>query len=61
MGIRIGDARSGWIEKFVRYPWGDPRLTRTAGAESVAADRNGNLYASEPSARTLRKYVRVRP
>ena len=25
MGIRIGDARSGWITAFVFYPWGDPR------------------------------------
>ncbi len=60
MGIRIGDAQTGWVDAFVRYPWGDPRKTRGSGAEFVAADRDGNLYAGEPFIRVLRKYVRVR-
>ena len=61
MGIRIGDARTGWVEAFVRYPWGDPRVRRGSGAEFVAVDRDGNLYAGEPLVRVLRKYERVRP
>ena len=61
MGIRIGDAHKGWVREFILYPWGDPRQTRGSGAEFVAVDREGNLYAGEPFARRLRKYVRVRP
>ena len=61
MGIRIGDARSGWITAFVLYPWGDPREIAGNGAEFVAVDRDGNLYAGEPRPRKLQKYVRARP
>ena len=60
MGIRIGDALSGWVSEFILYPWGDPRSTAGNGAEFVAADRAGNLYAGEPRPRKLQKYVRVR-
>lgn len=61
MGIRIGDARSGWVNAFILYQWGDPRSTAGNGAEFVAVDRDGNLYAGEPRPRNLQKYVRVRP
>ena len=61
MGIRIGDAATGWVEEFILYPWGDPRETAGNGAEFAAADRAGNLYAGEPRPRRLQKYVRVRP
>ena len=61
MGIRIGDARTGWVTSFILYPWGDPRSVAGNGAEFVAVDRNGNLYGGEPRPRKLRKYVRVRP
>jgi len=61
MGIRIGDARTGWISAFIQYPWGDPRETAGNGAEFVAVDRDGNLYGGEPRPRRLQKYVRVRP
>ena len=61
MGIRIGDARTGWVNAFILYPWGDPRQTTGNGAEFVAVDRDGNLYGGEPRPRTLQKYVRVRP
>lgn len=61
MGLRIGDAKMGWVRYFVRFPWGDPRSTRGAGAEFVAADDEGNLYAGEPFRRLLQKYVRVTP
>ena len=61
MGLRIGDAKAGWVRYFVRFPWGDPRSTRGSGAEFVAADDEGNLYAGEPFRRLLQKYVRVMP
>lgn len=61
MGIRIGDAHLGWVTAFVLYPWGDPRETQGSGAEFVAVDSEGNLYAGDPFARQLRKYIRVRP
>lgn len=61
IGIRIGDARTGWVESFILYPWSNPQETRGHGAEFVAADGDGNLYAGEPRPRMLRKYVRVRP
>lgn len=61
MGIRVGDARTGWVTAFILFPWGDPRVTAGDGAEFVAVDAEGNLYAGEPRPRELRKYVRVRP
>lgn len=61
MGIRIGDAATGWVEEFILYQWGDPRDTAGNGAEFAAADRAGNIYAGEPRPRRLQKYVRVRP
>ena len=61
MGIRIGDALTGWVNAFILYPWGDPRETAGNGAEFVVVDREGNLYGGEPRPRKLQKYVRVRP
>jgi len=61
MGIRIGDARTGWVDEFILYPWGDPRDTTGNGAEFVVVDRAGNLYGGEPRPRKLQKYVRVKP
>ena len=61
MGIRIGDAKTGWVHAFVLYPWGDPNVIAGNGAEFVAVDSAGNLYAGEPKPRNLQKYVRVRP
>jgi DNA-binding beta-propeller fold protein YncE len=61
MGIRIGDARSGWVTEFIQFQWGDPRETAGNGAEFVAVDRDGNVYGGEPRPKQLRKYVRVRP
>ena len=60
MGIRIGDARLGWVHYFIMLPTGDPRVTSTNGAEFVAVDKYGNLYGGEPGPRKLQKYVRVR-
>lgn len=60
-GIRIGDAKSGWVNAFIQFPWGDPRTTVGNGAEFVAVDREGNIYGGEPAPKRLQKYVRVRP
>ncbi len=60
-GIRIGDAKSGWVREFILFPWGDPRDTAGNGAEFVAVDRDGNIYGGEPAPKRLQKYVRVRP
>jgi sugar lactone lactonase YvrE len=60
MGIRIGDAETGWVQEFIPNPWGDPRNTAGSGAEFVAVDPDGNLYGGEPRPRKLQKYVRVR-
>ena len=60
-GIRIGDAKSGWVNAFIMFPWGDPRVTAGDGAEFVAVDRDGNIYGGEPRPKRLQKYVRVRP
>ena len=60
MGIRIGDAETGWVTEFIAYPWGDPRSTAGNGAEFVAVDPQANIYGGEPSPRNLQKYVRVR-
>lgn len=47
-GVRIGDARTGWVSAFILYPWGDPRVTAGNEAKFVAVDRDGNLYGAEP-------------
>ena len=60
MGIRIGDAHTGWVNGFILYPWGDPREVKGTAAEYVAVDRDGNLYGGEPRPRRIQKYVRVR-
>jgi len=60
LGIRIGDANSGWVHYFVPLPDGDPRITHTQGAEFVAVDKYGNMYGGEPRPMKLKKYIRVR-
>jgi sugar lactone lactonase YvrE len=61
MGIRIGDAATGWVTDFILFPWGDPREIPGNGAEFVAVDRFGTIYGGEPRPRKLRKYEKVRP
>ena len=59
-GIRIGDARTGWVDSLVLFPWGDPRVDRGHGAEWVAVDAEGNLFGGEPYPRRIQKYARAR-
>ena len=61
MGIRIGDAKTDWVDYFILLPTEDPRFTKGNGADFVTADAAGNLYGGKPSTRKFQKYVRVRP
>jgi DNA-binding beta-propeller fold protein YncE len=54
-GIRVGNARDGSVTAFIPdpHPGG-----LTSGAEGVAADADGNIYAAEVGPRMLRKYAK---
>jgi len=60
-GIRIGNARDGWVRYFVPDPEPYPDEAGTSGAEFVAVDRKGNLYGAEIGPRNLNKYIRLWP
>lgn len=61
-GIRIGDARTGWITEFIP----ETALTTTNGRlggvnmEFIGLDLQGNIYAGEVQGQRLVKFVRVR-
>jgi hypothetical protein len=59
-GIRIGDARTGWVTAFILDQGGNPNTQTGSGPEFVTADRHGNVFGGEPRPRVLRKYVKVR-
>ena len=60
-GIRIGDVKTGWVEHFILDPGDNPPITAGgSGAESIAVDRHGNIFAGEPRPQRLQKYVKVR-
>lgn len=60
-GIRIGDVKTGWIEHFILDAGDNPPITAGgSGAESIAVDRHGNIFAGEPRPQRLQKYVKVR-
>ncbi len=56
-GIRIGDARTGWVTSFIP----DGEIDAGSGVEFLAADAQGNIYAGEVGRQRLVKYVRIRP
>ena len=56
-GIRIGDAKTGWVTSFIP----DPEMDAGSGVEFLAVDGQGNIYAGEVGRQRLVKYVRVRP
>ncbi len=58
-GIRIGDAKSGWVSAFIQPRWGNPPTMMGSGAEFIAVDRDGNIYGGEPASKRLQKYIRV--
>ena len=59
-GIRIGSAGNGTVKYFIPDPGAKP--AGASGAEGVAADAQGNVYAADVDAdvppRALTKYVR---
>lgn len=60
-GIRIGDVRTGWVEHFILDTGDNPPITAGgSGAESIAVDRQGNIFAGEPRPQRLQKYMKVR-
>jgi sugar lactone lactonase YvrE len=59
-GIRIGDAKTGWVKYFILDQGGNPNTETGSGPEFVTADRHGNVFGGEPRPRVLRKYVKVR-
>jgi DNA-binding beta-propeller fold protein YncE len=58
-GIRIGDARTGWVYHFI--PDTDPALGGTSGPEGVAVDIEGNVYGAEVGQRRMVKHVPFGP
>jgi DNA-binding beta-propeller fold protein YncE len=62
-GIRIGDARDGWVFHFIPESWNRPNLNVNSfsGPEGVAVDRQGNVYGAEVSQRRIVKYTRLHP
>jgi sugar lactone lactonase YvrE len=59
-GIRIGKVKSGFVEHFIPDPADNsPITTGGSGAESLAIDKFGNIFAGEPRNHRLQKYVRV--
>lgn len=62
-GIRVGDARTGWVFHFIPEAWNAPNqnVNSFSGPEGVAADRDGNVYGGEVSQRRVVKYTRLHP
>ena len=66
-GIRVGDARTGWVEDFILWEDSTEDPTRAgpgpdgSGAEDVTADAAGNLYLGIVRTPRVQKYVRIRP
>jgi len=56
-GIRIGDAKTGWITEFIP----DYEVPTGSGIEFLASDREGNIYAGQVGRQRFEKYVRMRP
>lgn len=54
-GITVGSAKDGSVTAFIPDP--NP-VGLTSGAEGVAADQAGNIYAAEVGAKRLVKYVK---
>ncbi|MYE94006.1 MAG: hypothetical protein F4238_11670 [Gemmatimonadetes bacterium] len=57
-GIRIGDARMGWVHHFL--PDDRSNVMGFSGPEGVAVDDEGNVYGAEVSQRRITKWVRFR-
>ncbi len=62
-GIRIGDARTGWVMHFIPETWNTPEMgvMNYSGPEGVAVDHEGNVYGAEVSQRRVVKFTRLHP
>lgn len=62
-GIRIGDARTGWVFHFIPETWNRDGLDvmSYSGPEGVAVDSEGNVYGAEVSQRRVVKHLRLHP
>ena len=62
-GIRIGDARTGWVFHFIPEAWNRPNhsVMSFSGPEGIAVDKEGNVYGAEVSQRRVVKYTRLHP
>lgn len=56
-GIRIGDARTGWVRHFLPD---DRDVMGYSGPEGVAVDAQGNVYGAEVTQRRIVKWVPFR-
>lgn len=56
-GIRIGDAKSGYVTEFIP----DYEIPNGSGIEFLATDAAGNIYAGQVGRQRFEKYERVRP
>jgi hypothetical protein len=54
----VGSLRDEKIVAFIADPEPNPDSKSTSGAEGVAIDANGVIYAAEVGPMTLKKYVR---
>jgi sugar lactone lactonase YvrE len=57
-GIRVGSARTGALTAVLPDNQPDDDKNNNAGAEGIAADAQGNIYAGEVSTMLLKKYTR---
>jgi sugar lactone lactonase YvrE len=57
-GIRVGDARTGWVRHFI--PDDRANVSGYSGPEGIAVDDEGNLYGAEVTQRRVVKWVRFR-
>jgi streptogramin lyase len=57
-GIRIGSAKDGSVNVFIPDLEPDPDHKATSGAEGVAVDDRGTLYAAEVSLKDVKLYVK---
>ncbi len=57
-GIRIGSAKDGKVTAFIPDTTPDADKNNNAGAEGIAADAQGNIYAGEVTGMALKKYAK---
>lgn len=56
-GIRIGSAKNGFVTGFIPDPEIDQDNSLTSGAEGVAVDLSGAIYAAEVGPKGVKKYL----